>query len=162
VASTHQPLCTAIANKRLVSFTLDGFRGLAEPHDYGITNGVARLFFSQIGGGSRSGRPIGWRWVSLSKDLRAADPRREVCGAASGSIRPAHRLGRAHRNRLAPSRGSVARRAELGETEQAVALKSLSRCHSLPKAHSHSGAYEQGGAAHSSPQRRASNGGCGS
>jgi hypothetical protein len=55
-----------------------------------------------------------------------------------------------------------ARRVELGETEQAVALKSLSRCHSLPKAHSHSGAYEQGGAAHSSPQRRASNGGCGS
>jgi hypothetical protein len=80
MASTHQPLYAAIANKRRVSFTLDGFRRLAEPHDYGITNGVARLFFSRIGGGSRSGRPIGWRWVSLSKDLRAVDPRREVCG----------------------------------------------------------------------------------
>jgi hypothetical protein len=75
IASTDRLLCVAIANRRLVGFTLDGFRRIAEPHDYGTINGGARLFFYQIGGGSRSGRPIGWRWGSLSKisDLEILD-----------------------------------------------------------------------------------------
>jgi hypothetical protein len=67
IASADQLLRAAIANKRLVSFTLDGRRRIAEPHDYGIINGVGRLFFYQIGGESRSGRPLGWRWGNLSK-----------------------------------------------------------------------------------------------
>jgi hypothetical protein len=62
-----QLLIEAIENRRLVSFILDGFRRVAEPHDYGIINGVARLFFYQIGGGSQSGRASGWRWGKLSK-----------------------------------------------------------------------------------------------
>jgi hypothetical protein len=67
IESTDRLLCQAIANRRLVSFTLEGLRRVAEPHDYGTINGVARLFFYQVGGRSRSGRPIGWRWGSLSK-----------------------------------------------------------------------------------------------
>jgi len=56
----------AIAQRRLVSFALDGRRRIGEPHDYGM-----------IGGESRSGPPIGWRWAVLSKisDLKLLDER---------------------------------------------------------------------------------------
>jgi hypothetical protein len=63
--STDRLLCAASAERRLVAFELDGLRRIAEPHDYGIIGGVARLFFYQVGGASRSGRPIGWRWGAL-------------------------------------------------------------------------------------------------
>ncbi len=67
VASIDETLRVAIAERRLVSFELDGLRRIAEPHDYGIIDGVARLFFYQVGGASRSRRPIGWRWGMLPK-----------------------------------------------------------------------------------------------
>jgi hypothetical protein len=69
---TDQLLRVAIAERRLVAFNLDGLPRIAEPHDYGIVAGVRRLFFFQVGGESRSGRPVGWRWAALSKiaDLR--------------------------------------------------------------------------------------------
>jgi hypothetical protein len=67
MASAHQLICAAISERRLVTFILDGFRRIAEPHDYGIIDGVARLFFYQVGGESRSGRPVGWRWGVISK-----------------------------------------------------------------------------------------------
>jgi len=66
-AGADRLLRTAIAERRLVTFVLDGFRRIAEPHDYGVIDGVARLFFYQIGGASRSGRPIGWRWALLPR-----------------------------------------------------------------------------------------------
>ena len=77
IASADHLLRAAIANKRVVSFILDGRRRIAEPHDYGIINGVSRLFFYQIGGQSRSGRPLGWRWGNLSKisELQILDER---------------------------------------------------------------------------------------
>jgi len=67
VGSTDELLCVAIAERRLVAFDLDGFRRIAEPHDYGVIDGVARLFFYQIAGGSRSGRSTGWRWGLLPR-----------------------------------------------------------------------------------------------
>ena len=67
VGSVDRLLCIAIAERRLVAFDLDGFRRIAEPHDYGIIDGVARLFFYQIGGQSRSRPPIGWRWGALPR-----------------------------------------------------------------------------------------------
>ena len=67
VGSMDEVLCVAIAERRLVVFDLDGLQRIAEPHDYGIIDGVARLFFYQVGGQSRSGRPIGWRWGLLPK-----------------------------------------------------------------------------------------------
>jgi len=57
----------AIADKRLVSFDLDGLPRIGEPHDYGIRNGVPQLFFYQVGGKSSSGAPVGWRTALLSK-----------------------------------------------------------------------------------------------
>ncbi len=67
----------AIAQRRLVSFALDGRRRIGEPHDYGMIGGEPKLFFYQTGGESRSGPPIGWRWAVLSKisDLKLLDER---------------------------------------------------------------------------------------
>ena len=67
----------AIAEKRLVSFVLDGYPRIGEPHDYGIINSIPKLFFYQTGGRSRSKPPVGWRWAALSKisGLRILDER---------------------------------------------------------------------------------------
>jgi hypothetical protein len=60
-------LRTAIRDRRLVTFTLHDLSRRAEPHDYGIINGEAKLFFYQVGGQSKSGRPFGWRWAAISE-----------------------------------------------------------------------------------------------
>lgn len=60
-------LRTAIRDRRIISFTLHGMTRRAEPHDYGIVHGVAKLFFYQVGGQSGSGRPLGWRWAVVSE-----------------------------------------------------------------------------------------------
>ena len=81
-AGLDQLIRFAIAEKRLVTFMLDGYRKIGEPHDYGINKGVRRLFFYQTGGESRSKSSTGWRWATLSKisqleilDDRFAGPR---------------------------------------------------------------------------------------
>jgi hypothetical protein len=75
--SLDSVLRAAIAQRRLVSFLLDGCRRIAEPHDYGVIRGEGKLFFYQTDGESRSGRPVGWRWAVLSKmsDLKLLDER---------------------------------------------------------------------------------------
>jgi hypothetical protein len=74
---TDKVLREAIAERRLVTFTLDGRRRKAEPHDYGIIDGVPKLFFWQVGGESRSAPPVGWRWGVLDgiKGLAMLDDR---------------------------------------------------------------------------------------
>ena len=74
-ADFDQLLRTAIRERRLVAFILDERPRLAEPHDYGLIDGERRLFFYQIGGESRSGRALGWRWAVLSKisELHVSD-----------------------------------------------------------------------------------------
>ena len=74
-ARIDRQLRTAIAQKRLVTFSLKGLTRRAEPHDYGIIHGTPRLFFYQVGGQSRSGRPVGWRWADVSEisDLEVLD-----------------------------------------------------------------------------------------
>jgi hypothetical protein len=68
-------LRSAIGGRRLVTFTLHGLPRRAEPHDYGIIDGVPKLFFYQVGGRSRSGAPVGWRWAILAdvSDLAVLD-----------------------------------------------------------------------------------------
>ena len=61
VQSVDRLLREAIADRRLVSFTLHGRPRVAEPHDYGLIKGIATLFFYQTGGESNSGKPLGWR-----------------------------------------------------------------------------------------------------
>jgi hypothetical protein len=81
-ANTDRLLRQAIAERRLVAFRLHGLPRQAEPHDYGVMGAGHRLFFYQVGGQSRSPRPLGWRWADLEKiegleilDRRFAGPR---------------------------------------------------------------------------------------
>lgn len=57
----------AIAEKRLLQFSLQGLPRVAEPHDYGVRKGVPQLLVYQIGGESRTGKLPDWRWVVLSR-----------------------------------------------------------------------------------------------
>jgi len=66
-ASMDQLLRTAIRDKRLVTFVLNGCRRTGEPHDYGVKNGVPQLFYFQTGGESRSKPPTGWRYAVADK-----------------------------------------------------------------------------------------------
>jgi len=67
----------AIDERRLIAFTLHGLPRRAEPHDFGIVKGVTKLFFYQVGGASRTGPPVGWRWAHVDEiqGLRLLDER---------------------------------------------------------------------------------------
>jgi len=56
---------TAIRNKHLLRFEYKSKERIVEPHDYGIQNGVIRLFTWQVGGHS-SGRIPGWRLFDVA------------------------------------------------------------------------------------------------
>ena len=68
-------LRSAIRERRIVTFMLHGYHRRAEPHDYGIIGGIPKLFFYQVGGRSRSGPPVGWRWAVIAEieDLTILD-----------------------------------------------------------------------------------------
>ncbi len=87
--STDAQLRLAIANKRLIRFRYHGVPRVAEPHDYGVHNGITRLLVYQLRGPVRSarGNAIGWRLLDLSKleDCVALDD------TFPGSRGPAHR-----------------------------------------------------------------------
>ena len=50
-------LRAAIAERRLVTFTFDGFQRKAEPHDYGILDGLPTLSSGRSGAPSRPPGP---------------------------------------------------------------------------------------------------------
>jgi hypothetical protein len=65
-----QQLRFAIAHKRLIQFSYAGARRVAEPHDYGIQSGVAKLLVYQrraSGRGAVRHRAKGWRLLEVSK-----------------------------------------------------------------------------------------------
>jgi hypothetical protein len=66
VPETHHRLLAAIHEKRLVRFTLGGKARIAEPHDYGVRGGAARLLAYQISGESHGPLP-GWRWIDVAR-----------------------------------------------------------------------------------------------
>ena len=78
--SVDRTIRAAIADRRLLSFELDGLPRVGEPHDYGIRNGVPQLFFYQVGGRSSSGAPLGWRTAVLSKVSAMKMLRRQFAG----------------------------------------------------------------------------------
>jgi hypothetical protein len=57
-------LYAAIENKRLIRFKYKGKERVAEPHDYGVQNGIVRLFCWQVSGKS-NGRIPGWRLIDV-------------------------------------------------------------------------------------------------
>jgi hypothetical protein len=64
----------AIEQKRLLRFWYKNRERILEPHDYGIHNGVIKLFGHQVGGSSSQKLP-NWRWAEqdLIIDLELLD-----------------------------------------------------------------------------------------
>jgi hypothetical protein len=53
---------SAIADRRQLAFDYGGYPRIVEPHIYGVDqDGRRALSAYQVGGGSRSGEPAGWR-----------------------------------------------------------------------------------------------------
>jgi hypothetical protein len=52
----------AIEQKRLLRFRYKNRERIVEPHDYGIHNGLIKLFGYQVGGSSSQKLP-NWRWT---------------------------------------------------------------------------------------------------
>ena len=52
----------AIEQKRLLRFHYKNRERIVEPHDYGIHNGLIKLFGYQVGGSSSQKLP-NWRWA---------------------------------------------------------------------------------------------------
>ncbi len=65
--SLHQQLCSAIETKRLIQFTYQALRRIAEPHDYGIINGTSQLLVYQVAGKSRSRKLPDWRLIKVAE-----------------------------------------------------------------------------------------------
>jgi hypothetical protein len=63
----HDVLLKAIRERKLISFDYKGKLRVAEPHDYGIQNGLERLLCYQVGGDSNTGRLPSWRLVEVAK-----------------------------------------------------------------------------------------------
>ena len=69
--SIDSQLRLAIANKRLIQFTYNGALRVAEPHDYGVQKGRARLLAYQLRGSSSSARNSVSRWRLLDVEKMA-------------------------------------------------------------------------------------------
>jgi hypothetical protein len=64
----NQDLVRAILKKCLIEFVYRAGRTrIAEPHDYGIRDGVECLLAFQISGESQSGAPHGWKQFDVDQ-----------------------------------------------------------------------------------------------
>lgn len=65
--NVHDLLCSAIQNKCLISFKYKDEREsrIAEPHDYGVIGGAAKLLVYQLEGASKSGDIPCWKMLSV-------------------------------------------------------------------------------------------------
>src|ERR1700749_1521908 len=70
----NPPIWSAIEQKRLLRFRYKNRERIVEPHDYGIHNGVIKLFGFQVGGSSSKPLP-NWRWAEqdLICEIRLLD-----------------------------------------------------------------------------------------
>jgi hypothetical protein len=64
----HDSICFAIANKRLITFNYkeDRESRTAEPHDYGIMGGSAKLLVYQTEGVSKTSRLPCWKILNVN------------------------------------------------------------------------------------------------
>src|SRR5688572_24515026 len=74
-SSIHRQLRSAIERTRLIEFTYQDLRRVAEPHDYGVLNGEEHLLVYQVAGDSRSRKLPDWRLIQVAeiKQLRILD-----------------------------------------------------------------------------------------
>lgn len=66
-STQYDLLVKAIHERKLISFEYQSKERVAEPHDYGIQNGVERLLCYQVGGTSGSGRLPSWRLIEVAE-----------------------------------------------------------------------------------------------
>lgn len=60
----------AIENKQLIELYYHGLLRIAEPHIYGITNGIRQVLVYQTGGQSSNGGLPNWRRFDLNQMTR--------------------------------------------------------------------------------------------
>jgi hypothetical protein len=65
--SLDGPIRFAIAHKQLIEVGYNGVVRLAEPHDYGVINGVERLFVFQRRGRASNRSTTAWRMLDVPK-----------------------------------------------------------------------------------------------
>ena len=70
----HPLIWTAIEQRRLLRFRYKDRERIVEPHDYGIHNGLVKLFAYQVAGSSSQKLP-NWRWAEqdLISDIQLLD-----------------------------------------------------------------------------------------
>ena len=61
-------ICEAIKKRMVIRFYYDGGIRIVEPHCHGLSaDGTEVLRAYQIGGHSKSGHPVGWKLIELSR-----------------------------------------------------------------------------------------------
>src|SRR5687768_10989121 len=77
MTTIHQQLYSAIEKKCLIEFEYQALNRIAEPHDYGMINGIEQLLVYQVGGESRSSKLPDWRLIRVAeiRQLRILDER---------------------------------------------------------------------------------------
>ncbi|MEG1563489.1 MAG: hypothetical protein RR365_07150 [Bacteroides sp.] len=77
-----QVIRQAITNKKLITFSYQGHQRVVEPHILGIKDGDVQILGYQIGGSSKSGKPLpDWRRFSMNEMLNTAMDTRSFAGA---------------------------------------------------------------------------------
>lgn len=85
----NSTLCQAIREKRILSFTYDGYARVVEPHCHGITTaGNEALRCYQVSGGSASGTVPGWHMMTTDKIVGLT-----VSPSLFANARPGYRTG---------------------------------------------------------------------
>ena len=59
-------LWTAIEQRRLLRLRYQGKERIVEPHDYGVHDGIVKLFTYQVAGASSQKLP-NWRWIETDQ-----------------------------------------------------------------------------------------------
>lgn len=81
----NQLICQAIREKRVLSFSYDGYPRVVEPHCHGVStagNSVLRCY--QTSGGSSSGTVPGWHMMKTDKIIGLADAQLVFAGPREG------------------------------------------------------------------------------
>src|SRR3984893_14830443 len=134
-ANINPLIWAAIEQKRLLRFRYTNRERILEPHDYGIHNGVIKLFGYQVGGSSSQELP-NWRWAEqdLISDLQLLDrtfpgERPTQSGITNGTSCSLE-LNRLTRTRSKPLRPAEALYAPLPKAHATSAVSKI--CQVLP------------------------------
>jgi hypothetical protein len=87
LALSDQRIRRAIAEKRLLELRYKRAVRLAEPHDYGVIDGTARLLVFQLHGPDSGSGAVGWRLLDVIKIESCAVTMQTFAGSRKQSQR---------------------------------------------------------------------------